>query len=271
MYRERYYHVPVVHRHGFTVEVHWSLLPPGWPVFLDPADVLDEARLVRHAGEALRVPRPEHMLLHVVSQAIKEPLRLRRLVDLDRIAAADAPLDWELLDRELERAELGNAAAFCLQLCRNVLGSPVRIERLARSRPSSAARFHLALLRPVESLMNGRFDESDLQRKTITLWLIARARPRARFFAWILTGRNQPLKWILPIYRELPERTWTLVSALLGPVKLGALIGYHVWLYLHGLAALTRASHRARTSFWSDLAHDEIHEGSGACSPLPIA
>jgi hypothetical protein len=246
-YHAHHFHVRLTHPRGFIVEVHFGLTAPHEAFRLDPAEFL--AQSVVHAagrGPRLRLPRPEHQLLHVVNEnAVNAFDHLVRLVDLDRLIRAHPRLAWDLVDATARRGGLERALALSLHLTRALLGAPVPDGVLRRLDPGLVTRVHLGILRPIPSLLRQRFVRRPAAARLLTAWMISRRRNRWRYLA---RGSEDPLRWIW-IGRGSPgERGEPAPARWLAFAKL---LAYQAALYVGGLAASVTTRGRAELRFWA--------------------
>ncbi len=244
VYRRHHFHLPLQHRGRPMVEVHWALSRPFSPFQLPAERVLAAAVIApRPVDLALRVPRPEHLILHIVLQNLQESFsRLSRLVDLDRIAASSPGLDWDLLTREARDGDLGPAVSLSLQLAKRVLGSPIPEAVIRDLRPSRLARFHLAILEPVASLLSQRLSNSSAMH-VHTLWLVGRASQRVSILRRLLVADD-----------EFVDLEGHEVSPARGAIKLAKLVAFQAGAYASAAARSLTVTGRAQMRFWSSQA-----------------
>ncbi|MBP7146649.1 MAG: nucleotidyltransferase family protein [Acidobacteria bacterium] len=115
-YRRHHFHVPCTHPGRFvaaTVEVHWDVTPPRYPVRFDTAGWWDGARRIElRAGPAL-VPPAAAELAHLAWHALNEGgATIARLADIDRLCAAAGPAGTE---QAFAAARAAGAAQFLRQ------------------------------------------------------------------------------------------------------------------------------------------------------------
>lgn len=244
-YRNHHFHIPLYHANSHAVEIHWGLATPGSPFALDAAEMLRSA--VPHSANGLGpvlLPSPEQMFLHLVLQNVQEGFsRLARTVDVDRILTAPTRLDWETVARRAAAGGLTSSAALSLQLAQRLLDTPLPREATTRLRPSGAARLHLALMRPVPSLLAQHMLRTHAGHRLLELWLLRRPRERFRLVLDVLRQDAFTEAWD-------PNRPG-LLRRLLSVGKLGVL---HVPLYLAGLVACATGAGRRQIRFWSSQA-----------------
>jgi Uncharacterised nucleotidyltransferase len=244
-YMAHHFHVRLTHPRGFIVEVHFGLTAPGSAMRLVAEEFLAHAEWQTDSGrQALRLPCPEHQLLHVVSQNTQGGFdRLIRFVDIDRIIKAHPRFRWDLLEDSARRGGLLNGLALSLQLARSILSTEVPDQVFQRIRPDFLTCFHLAILRPEQSLLAQRFRERVAAGRLLALWMQPSGRERARYLRQLVTGSDDPLRWIWE-QTGAPVRRPSRLSALIELAKLGA---YQGGLYLNGLA--TFATDRSRAAW----------------------
>jgi hypothetical protein len=196
-FRSHHHHERVTHPNGFHVEVHWGLTRPGAPMALDPARFLRRSRTVRGpGGRELRVPSPEDMVLHTVSQSQQGQVReLRRLVDLDRVIAAGT-VDWDDVRREATRARLFAALCVTHRLAALLLGTPVPADvQEGRDLPWSS-RTGVALTRPVSRLLRERGRAQVPDDHLFRIWCLPTWRQRGGWLRRVVSSVGDPLEWV---------------------------------------------------------------------------
>ncbi|HET9602834.1 MAG TPA: nucleotidyltransferase family protein [Gemmatimonadales bacterium] len=204
LYRQHHHHLILSKAPGFKVEMHWGLLPVRYPLRLDPAAFLQGAVEVRSpTGLGVRVPRPEHMLLHVAVQSVEDSFaRLRRLVDIDRIITTSPGFDWDWLAREIRRLRLESVTALSLRLTELLLGTAIPPGYIADLRAPLLSRLHLPLLDPLGQLLNGAKAPRAAVQRLLLVWSIASGRDRLRFLRELLTGSAD---WFWRAVEEGPD------------------------------------------------------------------
>ena len=234
-YRQLHFHLLMRRQqHPFRVEVHWGLSKAHSPFQLDPEAFLRRAVATTSSqGTRMRVPCPEHLLLHAVHENLRDSFsRFSRIVDLDRILASAPGLDWDYTVAQARRGGLGSLLALCLELGRELLGSPVPSEVLASLRPGAATRLHLRLMQPAPSLLRRRLREVGAAG-SLRLWLAAGARRRWRLLHRMLSGRQSADDWIFRVASpEPPTGRESLAAGLKSGLRLA---GHHAALYWNGL------------------------------------
>jgi len=244
-YRRHHFHLPLQHRGRPMVELHWALSRPFSPFQLSEERVLAAAIVApRPAGLGMRVPRPEHLILHIVLQNLQESFsRLGRLVDIDRIATSSPGLDWDMLSREARDGDLGPAVSLSLQMAKRMLGSPIPDAVIRDLSPSRLARFHLAILEPVASLLSQRLSRAPAAMQVHTLWLVGRASQRLSLLRRLLRADDE--------FVDLEQHE---VSPARGAIKLGKLVAFQAAAYLSAAGRSVTVTGRAQMRFWSSQA-----------------
>ena len=249
-YRSHHFHLRVANGKGGIVELHWGLERPDIPFRLDAASFLAQSVRWKNGKVELRVPRPEHMLLHIVLQNVQEAFtRLTRLVDIDRVVAASPDMDWDLAVGQARSGNLGAATALSLQLARRVLGTPVPRSAVVGACPSRWARGHLALLRPAAAMARLGEKPSRAAEELLRLWLLP-PRERRHTFVKLLSPRSEdPLRWIWEggASPEDSRRSvgWSLRNA-------SRVVGRQLGAYAGGLGRWTTPAGRSELRFWRD-------------------
>lgn len=227
-YRRAHFHFRLTHPRGHVVELHWALTTPTATFRLEPARFLaDSVSVERALGPALRVPRSEHMLLHLVAQSAEERfIRFDRIVDVDRMVDAGG-LDWAFLCDAARSAGLTTALALSLELARSLLGTEVPESVAGAVRPSALVRANLRLLRPGRRLLVPDRCRRSASDQLVHLWLLPGAAPRAAALGRILArGAVEPTEWApapegpLPVHRRILSLVKTL--AFQGALYAGA-------------------------------------------------
>ncbi len=230
-YRQHHFHLRLTHALGHDLEIHWGLSEPHSRFRLDPAEFLRESMVVpRRDGPPLRLPRPEHMVLHLVLQNVQERfLWFNRLVDVDRLFAAT--LDVDLLAERAQSMGLRAALAVTLTLTERLLGTEVTEALRARLGPSSVVRLHLGLLAPEDRMLSPERPRPTVDDSLLDLWLLPGTWPRMAALSRTLSvnGLSDPLHRMLGIM-EPPG----IGRRLLFLVKLAA---YQIRLYFSGAAS----------------------------------
>ena len=196
-FREHLYHDRVTHANGFCVEVHWGLTRPGNFIQLDPLLFQDRAGILHRPGSPdLRVPSPEDMILHTVSQSEQDGVRrLRRLVDLDRIAAS-RELDWVYVHHQAREAGLHGLLCVTLRLCNLLLGTPAPKDLLGGESLTPLTRRGIAIMRPVRRLLRKPKRGGVSDYYLFRLWCQPSWQERSRWFRDQAFGETDPLGWV---------------------------------------------------------------------------
>lgn len=181
--RRRHFHVPLRSPTGLLVEVHWALAPQRSPFRLEIR--LDGGARVRPTrwGRLRPGPPPERTVLHLVLQCVQERFaRLSRLVDLDRILAAEPDLDWREIACAARAGNLGYALHTALRLRESLFGAelPPRPE-LAPLAPPRATAFHLGLICSPSHLLAQRLSHRHAAARLLELWLLPGPRARVEY------------------------------------------------------------------------------------------
>ncbi len=246
-YREHHFHIRLANANGFIVELHWGLIRPDRPFRLDAGAFIRRSILSRRAtGPDLRVPSPEDMVLHMTSQNLGT-FCLGRLVDIDRVVAGSAGLDWGYVRHAAEAGGLEVALAVTLQLCRSLLDTPVREGLVERLSGPYAARFHLALMRPARwpfAEGPGRVAANQLR----LLWCVSGWRVRLNVIREVLEGRGDPLRWL---WEGRPYPKTQAPAPLKGVASCIKLAGYQLWLYAAAAIASLTPRGRSELRFWN--------------------
>ncbi|BAL23220.1 hypothetical protein AZKH_0884 [Azoarcus sp. KH32C] len=149
-YDQRYYRQwmhelpPMVNvRRGTVLDVHHTILPLTSRHAPDARHIIESARPL-DGFPSIRIPRPEHLLIHSIVHLVHDgelPNGLRDLFDIDGLIrdGARAPDFW--LRVETAATELGLAAptALGLTLAQRLIGSPVPTETVQRLRAGTRA------------------------------------------------------------------------------------------------------------------------------------
>jgi len=240
-YRHYHFHVPLRDRLAHVVEIHWRLTRASELFQLDANEVLSQSTSLERSGPPVLVlPRPEHTLLHLVIQNLHEGFsRLSRLVDMDRIVAATPGLDWDALIATARKGNLAPATAVSLQLANRLLGCTVPEDVLRELRPGAVARFHLAIMRPVRSMLTQRLPSAYATKRLQELWLVRGARKRILLLSQMLSS-DAAVTFPRKERRGALRRFWIL----------GKLVVLQVCLYGVAVAAQATRVGRVRMRFW---------------------
>ncbi len=217
IYLEHFHHLVLHRAPGFKVEVHWALAPASFTVRLDPEAFLRDAVIpTRQSGPTIRVPGPEHMVIHLSAQNLEDGFsKLMRLVDLDRvIAAAGSGFDWNRLGSEARRMGARGTVALSLRLCERLLETEIPRGFVGGLGLSRSVRAHLALLDPVAVVLERRGEQGAV-RDLLSLWCTDRAVSRWGMVRDMVTGRRERA------WRELLRRERSALRRLASLARLG--------------------------------------------------
>ena len=231
-YLAHHFHLRVQRPHGTVIELHWGLTLPREGFRLDAAAYQTQSVAALANGAQMRVPRPEHALLHMVVENVRDAFsRLTRLVDVDRIVAAAPAMDWDNLEITARASGLGPALALVLELSRSVLGTEIPEEVRRHLRPPAAVRFHIALLRPAPSLLWQRTLTRPSWGALMRLWLLT-SRSRVKELAKMLRAdSDDPLDWLWTGGEATLDSGTSLGYRL---SRLGKVVAYQLGLYVTG-------------------------------------
>jgi hypothetical protein len=187
------------------------------------------------------IPSPHHQLLQIVLQNLQEGFsRLAREVDIDRITSNAEGFDWNALVKATRDGGLQSAVAVSLQLSRRLLGTVVPPDVSRELAPSRAARFHLAIMRPEDSLLSQR--------------LLGTVSASGLFELWLVRGFDQRMQRLT---RQLGESKIREISrgkrppAMERGARLIKLVAAQVLAYAAGIGSLVSRRGRVRSRFWS--------------------
>lgn len=236
-YRARHFHLRLEHALGGIVEVHWALAEPDAPYRLDAEAVRrDAVRVERRGRPAARMPRAEHLLLHVAAQSAHDGFAIfSRLVDADRIIARSPSLDWAFLLDAARRGGLETAVSLTLELAHAMLGTTIADDVRARFRPRALTRWHVRLLRPERRVVAPDDPRRDVTERLMQLWVLRGERSwLSRVRAVLAQDVDSPVLHSRDS-AALRVRASTAVAAL----KLGA---FQLSLYLAANGAAPRSA-----------------------------
>jgi hypothetical protein len=247
-YRQHHFHQVMNHPRGFIVELHWALTDPGSRVPLDEKEFNRRATISdRGMNVPVRVPSPEDMLLHTVSQNEDDAFGLlRRIVDIDRIVASSPNVDWDYLVRAARAARLDLVLGVSLRAAQLLLHTDVPA-RLSRGADLPAlARMHLAMMDPISWMLSLPSERRAVAFEAIRLWCAGTWSARAAKAAETLRGESLAMVFA----GEKPQRGRLGIAdgGLVRMTKLGA---YHLLMYWRSGLALASASGRRRLRFWA--------------------
>jgi len=242
-YRAHHFHLRVQRPHGTIIELHWGLTLPREGFRLDAAAYLTQS-VAGAPRTHLRVPCPEHSLLHIVVENVRDALsRLTRLVDVDRIVAGAPAINWEYLDLAARESGLGSALALVLELSRSVLGTEIPDEIRRRLRPPRIVRLHLALLRPAASLLLQHSLARPSWGVLLRLWLLTNRSRGLQLVQMLRADSDDPLEWL---WAESEPETDTGTSLGQRLLRLAKVVSYQVGLYFAGISRVTVGSSMSR-------------------------
>ena len=182
-YLRHHFHMFLEHPSARALEVHWDFSFPGLAFRMDPDAVFAGARPLRpnSPGGAPMVPRPEHMVLHLVLENIQEGFsRLGRLVDLDRLAVAAEGIDWDFLGYEARRGGLAHPTWATVRLARELMHTEIPGEAIAGLRPTGIAAAHLRLYDLRDELLRQSLLAEQGRRDLVEVWMLPGAAARLR-------------------------------------------------------------------------------------------
>ena len=252
----RGYHLSLSHANGFEVELHWDLAPRSEGFQFDPAAFLNRSVMYEREGASpVRVPAPEHMVLHLAVQNREDSFsRLKRLVDIDRViaesAASGSGMNWDYLVQQARRGGHQTVLGLALQLTRRLFDTPVPSDVLRDLDMERIARFHVSLLRPEAYVLTHQGFRSTVARRALHLWLTPGWRSRSRWARRIVGGSTNPMADVYSARRGVvisqtrrarTARAWKLLK----------LAAYHFILYADALRSVGRDGWCGRSSFWS--------------------
>ncbi|HJU64709.1 MAG TPA: nucleotidyltransferase family protein [Gemmatimonadaceae bacterium] len=224
-YERHHFHLRLQHLLGYVVELHWALTKPEEPFKLDPdAFRAHSVPAERRTGTSLRVPRNEHMLLHLVLQSVSESfLTFSRIVDVDRIVSRGT-LDWDFIAVEAQRAGLSAALTLTVELAQQLLGTEIPASVGERLRLTRGVRVHVDLLEPAGRMLAPIDPRRSAADRLMDFWLLPTARDRAGALSRLLAEGSTER-----VARTLGESAEPVSGRVFSLVKLFA---YQASLYL---------------------------------------
>jgi len=251
----RGYHLELSHENGFKVELHWDLAPRGEGFCFDSAAFLNRSFMHEREGAAsVRVPAPEHMVLHLAAQNREDSFsRLKRLVDIDRVVAATVAsgngMDWDYVVRQARHGGLQTVVGLALQLSRRLLDTPVPSDAVRDLELRRIARFHVSLLRPEAYVLTQQAFRSSVARRALHFWLMPGWRSRARWARRLVGGSTNPMAHVYSERRGvvINQTLWARSVRSWKLLKVGA---YHLILYAAALRAVVADPSGGRLDFW---------------------
>jgi hypothetical protein len=248
-YRLHHFHHVLSHPRGFIVELHWGLTHPGSGVPLNHEQFVARASICSRGNNApARVPSPEDLLLHVVSQNEDDAFGLlRRIVDIDRIVARSPSLDWQYVARTASDSGLDVVLAVSVRLAHLLLRTDVPSDLSRGSGLPILSRIHLAMLDPAAWVVSLPSERRAAAFDAIRLWCARTWSARARRTAETLRGARSLA--MMADGAEVRSRRWRLAGS--GAVRATKLGVYHLVVYGRSSLALASSSGRRRLRFWS--------------------
>ena len=244
----RGYHVSMTHASGFVVELHWALTPRAAPFQFDAVSIA--RRAVPHErtdGPSFLVPATGDMVLHLSCQVREKAFsQLKRVVDIDRVIAAAAAghitqIDWERLGRDARAGGQSATLALCLELAREVLGTPIPDRFVRTLRIDPVTRAHLALQRPAAFMLSRHAYVRGAARRAMLLWTIVGWRNRVRWFRrFVAHGSANPM---VDLYAERNGKDLRAMRAAHWNRRRKALplVIYHLTMYAGAFARADRS------------------------------
>ena len=248
-YRLHHFHHVLKHPRGFIVELHWGLTDPRSRVPLNGKLFIARASISRRGNNVpVRVPSPEDLLLHVVSQNEDDAFGLlRRIVDIDRIVARSPQLDWPYLARAAGDSGLDLVLAVSLRLAQLLLRTDVPPDLSRGTGLPMLSRIHLAMMNPAAWVTSLPSERRAVASEAIRLWCARTWSARVHRAAETLRGES--LAMIFDGAGEPRRRRWRVADG--GAVRATKLGIYHLVVYWRSSLALASSSGRRRLRFWS--------------------
>lgn len=242
-YRLHHFHYMLNHPRGFIVELHWALSEPRAHSGLNDAVFMSRATTwQRGSNVPVRLPAPEDLLLHVISQNAGDALGVfRRIVDVDRIVSRLPGLDWAYIDKAAKDADLDVVLAVTLRLAQLLLQTEVPVGVASGSDVPFASRINIAMLQPVSWVLSLPATRRHVAIETVQIWSTMLWRRRLEL-AVRAPGESDPLAAALE-GKERPERR--------SLIRLAGLTMFHIQVYARSIVAIMTPSGRSRLRFWS--------------------
>lgn len=249
-YRQHHFHYRLTHPRGFIIELHWALSEPLPKSGLNTREFLARAITSRRgSNHPLRVPSPEDLLLHVVSQNADDGFGLlRRIADLDRILARSPHLDWDYVALSAKRAGLDVVLAVSLRLTELLYRATVPAAFAAGLGLPRTSRLNIALLQPVSWVISPPAHRRHAAVEMLRLWSVTPWSHRLRLLARTVRG-SSPLSTALAGTPASRDGTWRTAGA--GLRRLAKLAAYQLLVYTRSGLAMVTPSGRNRLRFWS--------------------
>ena len=247
-YRQHHFHQVMNHPRGFIVELHWALTDPSSRVPLNEVEFNARASISdRGTNVPVRVPSPEDLILHTVSQNEDDAFGLlRRIVDIDRIVAASPNVDWDYVTRAARDARLDLVLGVSLRAAQLLLHTDIPAKSSSGSNLPTLARMHLAMLDPAAWIMTLPSERRAVAIEAIRLWCASTWSARAAKAAETLRGESLAMVFA----GETPQRS-RFGIANGGIVRIAKLAAFHLMMYWRSGLALASASGRRRLRFWA--------------------
>lgn len=248
-YRRHHFHYQLYHPRGFIVELHWALSePPPHPGLNTEAFLARATTALRGSNPPVRVPSPEDLVLHVVSQNADDAFGLlRRVADLDRILVQSPQLDWTYVARAAKDAGLDIVLAVSLRLSELMLHTKVPVRLAAGLGLPRTARINIALLQPVSWVVSRPADRRHAAVEALRIWSTTLWSHRRQLLISTARG-SDPLTAALAGTRASREGTWRSAGAAL--LRLANLALYQLQVYSRSGLAVVTPSGRSRLRFW---------------------
>ena len=248
-YRLHHFHHVLRHPRGFIVELHWGLTDPGSSVPLNEKQFAARASLSGRGNNVpVRVPSPEDLLLHTVSQNENDAFGLlRRIVDIDRIVAMSPQLDWPYVAAAAKESGLDVVLAVSLRLAQLLLRTDVPSDLSRGSGLAMLSRIHLAMLDPVAWVVSLPSERRDAAVGAIRVWCARTWGGRVRRAAQTL-GAKESLALSLDDAEQARRGRRLVDSPAVRATKLGI---FHLVVYWRSGLALASPSGRRRLRFWN--------------------
>jgi len=173
-----FHHAARFKRGESSCDLHWWSL---WEMRDAAADerLFDAAEEVVFDGVPLRVPRPEHLVLHVIVHGTRafDPSTVRWIGDALAVLRSRT-IDWNVFAAETESRGVGHAVAAALTYLRDVFGAAIPDETIRRLDAQRVNRWTRRLYSPASA-------SSSRRTAYLHALLHAAAQHRGRRFAWL--------------------------------------------------------------------------------------
>jgi hypothetical protein len=246
-YRQHHFHQVMNHPRGFIVELHWALTDPGSRVPLDEKEFNRRSTISdRGKNVPVRVPSPEDLIVHTVSQNEDDAFGLlRRIVDIDRIVASSPNVDWDYVARAAHNARLDVVLGVSLRAAQLLLRTDIPAELSRGSGLPTMARMHVAMMDPISWILSLPSERRAVAFEAIRLWCASTWSARAAKAAATVRGESLAM-----VFAGEPRQHGRLGIASGGLVRASKLGAYHLLMYWRSGLALASASGRRRLRFW---------------------